>query len=283
MHQMPTMLLQQGEVKTLAGATYAASQEPIAITRERVLVAEDFVSMCYTDEATGEVLNYSLFVPKNYNPQVAYPMVVYIPGPSAPGTQISAALTQGNGATAWATDEWQAEHPCIVFVPQFASVQSSDGTEAQPNVQLCVTLVDTITSLCNVDRTRIYAASQSRGCATAMAMMAARQELFAAAILADAQADQSTITALSKHNLWVFASATDGSDEAWKAAGAQVSDQQWLPGDTDETRFEAVKRAIAAGGNVHVSLVGGDARRNSASRIAFSIPALKEWLFDQHR
>jgi predicted peptidase len=42
------------------------------------LAVDDFQQFEFTDPSTGVVLKYNLFIPENYDPNISYPMVMFI-------------------------------------------------------------------------------------------------------------------------------------------------------------------------------------------------------------
>lgn len=89
--------------------------------------AGKFVQETYYDSKTGITLAYSLFVPKDYDKNQAYPMLMYIPDASAGGKSAKDIVEQYFGADIWVTDEEQAKHPSFVVVPAFSEVVVDDN------------------------------------------------------------------------------------------------------------------------------------------------------------
>ncbi|MDE6145765.1 MAG: hypothetical protein K2F96_05755, partial [Muribaculaceae bacterium] len=78
---------------------------------------QSFKQLEYTDSKTGKLMKYNLCSPLNIEEGKTYPLVLFMADASTPGTDVTRPLTQGYGALVWATDQWQAEHPCYVLVP----------------------------------------------------------------------------------------------------------------------------------------------------------------------
>ena len=51
-----------------------------------------------------------------------YPMVVFMHDAGAVSSETKYTLSQGNGATVWASPEWQKNHPSFVLAPQYEVV-----------------------------------------------------------------------------------------------------------------------------------------------------------------
>lgn len=99
----------------------------------------EFEQLVYNDAETGKTLQYNLFIPKNMVAGEKYPLVLFMADASTPGTDVTRPLTQGYGALVWATEGWQAKHPCYVLVPQYSGVAVNDAYEHTDEVDMvCV-------------------------------------------------------------------------------------------------------------------------------------------------
>ncbi len=103
---------------------FCADNKPVAIT--------DFKAGIFADE-TGVLpygLPYRLFVPKDYNEKISYPLVLGLHGAGERGTDNQA---QGrNGLLSWAQPAVQNNHPSFVLLPQ---CPQSAGTFQLVNTQ----------------------------------------------------------------------------------------------------------------------------------------------------
>jgi predicted peptidase len=286
----PLQITQNAAIRNLDGKKYKAANQAITVDEERTLVADDFLSLSYTDAATGLTLKYNLYVPKDYRPEEKYPLILFIHDASIASRPLGSALTQGNGATTWATPEWQAKHPCFVLAPQFDTVQVDDDFNVQPGLDACLSLVDSLLNQYSVDRDRVYTTGQSMGCMSSYVLMLRRPDLFASAMLVAGQWDANVMAPLAKKNLWLLSCKGDvkssegvaAAIEVWKANGAEVVEQEWPLQDTAEGRAQSVKEMLDAGGNIHYThFTGGD--HMNTWRVAYDIEGVKEWLFSQHK
>jgi predicted peptidase len=288
--QRPVQVTQNTTISTISGTEYAPSGQAFTIDKERTLVVEDFLSLSYTDAATGITLNYNLYVPKNYNKDEKYPLIMFIHDASIASRPLGSALTQGNGATTWATPEWQAKHPCFVLAPQFETVQVDDDFNVQPELDVCLSLIDSLLSKYNIDTNRVYTTGQSMGCMSSYVLMLRRPDLFASAMLVAGQWDANVLAPLAKKNLWLLSCKGDvkssegvaAAIEVWKANGAEVVEQEWPLQDTTDGRNQSVNSMIEAGGNIHYTHFAGGSHMNTW-RVAYDIDGVKEWLFKQHK
>jgi predicted peptidase len=286
----PIQVSQNATISAISGAKYAPSSEPFVVENVKTLVADDFLSLSYNDAATGKTLSYNLFVPQNYNPNEKYPLIIFIHDASIASRPLGSALTQGNGATTWATPEWQAKHPCFVLAPQFETVQVDDDFNVQPELDVCLSLVDSLLNQYSIDRDRVYTTGQSMGCMSSYVLMLHRPDLFASAMLVAGQWDANSLAPLANMNLWLLSCKGDvkssegvaAAIDVWKANGAEVVEQEWPLQDSEEGRAQSVKAMLNAGGNIHYTHFTGGSHMNTW-RVAYDIDGVKEWLFEQHK
>ena len=78
---------------------------------------KDFEARQYKD-ADGNVLNYRLYKPKDYDANRKYPLILFLHGAGERGSNNSA---QVRDALHWARDEVQKESPCFIVAPQCPS------------------------------------------------------------------------------------------------------------------------------------------------------------------
>jgi predicted peptidase len=286
----PIQVSQNATISAISGAKYAPSSETFIVENVKTLVADDFLSLSYNDAATGKTLSYNLFVPENYNPNEKYPLIMFIHDASIASRPLGSALTQGNGATTWSTPEWQAKHPCFVLAPQFETVQVDDDFNVQPELDVCLSLVDSLLNQYSIDRDRVYTTGQSMGCMSSYVLMLRRPDLFASAMLVAGQWDANALAPLANMNLWLLSCKGDvkssegvaAAIDVWKANGAEVVEQEWPLQDTAEGRAQSVKAMLNAGGNIHYTHFTGGSHMNTW-RVAYDIDGVKEWLFEQHK
>jgi predicted peptidase len=286
----PIQVSQNATISAISGAKYAPSSETFIVENVKTLVADDFLSLSYNDAATGKTLSYNLFVPENYNPNEKYPLIMFIHDASIASRPLGSALTQGNGATTWSTPEWQAKHPCFVLAPQFETVQVDDDFNVQPELDVCLSLVDSLLNQYSIDRDRVYTTGQSMGCMSSYVLMLRRPDLFASAMLVAGQWDANALAPLANMNLWLLSCKGDvkssegvaAAIDVWKANGAEVVEQEWPLQDTAEGRAQSVKAMLDAGGNIHYTHFAGGSHMNTW-RVAYDIDGVKEWLFEQHK
>lgn len=176
-------------------------------------VAPHFKQLEYSDAETGITMKYNLFVPQNMEATEKYPLVLFIADASTPGDSVTLPLTQGWGGLVWASDSWQAKHPCYVLVPQFAGVAVNDAYQHTPETDVVIRLIKKLESENNIDSNRLYTTGQSMGGMISMYYNVAYPSMFAASLFVDSHWEVSTFPELVKHK-FVWVTAGD-SGKAW--------------------------------------------------------------------
>ena len=281
---------QAATVYATDGTAVNPAGDALEAVSSRVLVADDFTQHVFSDAATGINLRYNLFTP-DVKPGERYPLLMFIHDASGAGkADTRHTLLQGNGATVWATPEWQAEHPCYVLAPQFDAVTVGDGFDTTEDLNACLNLLDSLIANCAIDPYRIYTTGQSMGCMSSYELMYRRPDLFASAMLVAGQWNPAVMASLSKMNLWLLSCKGDlrssqGIEQAievWDACGARVVEQEWPLEATPEERAEQVAGMLRQGGNIHYTHFAGGSHNNTW-RVTYYIDGVREWLFQQHR
>ena len=125
-------------------------------------VKGEFNQMEFSAE-DGTSVKYNLFIPSELTRGEVYPLVVFIHDAGALSDSTAAVLSQ-NGAKVWASQEWQAEHPCFVLAPQFNTITVNDEAVVTPEVGATVALIEKVCREFPIDSNRIYGTGQSMGC-----------------------------------------------------------------------------------------------------------------------
>lgn len=66
------------DIKTSTGKSYKANETQIEATTGKCLVADDFRQEEFVSPYTGQTLPYNIYLPKDYNPEEKYPLVLFI-------------------------------------------------------------------------------------------------------------------------------------------------------------------------------------------------------------
>lgn len=275
---------------TLEGEKISPDGKPIVAKSNRTLIADDFKQLVFHDAKTGINLSYNLFIPKDATHGKKHPLVLFMHDAGGAGKGVKHPLLQGNGATVWASPEWQAKHPCYVLAPRFERVTVDDDYNTTPDIDVCLDLVEYLVENYDIDCDRVYTTGQSMGCMMSYVMMIRRPQLFASAFLVAGQWNPAVLAPLAKKNLWLIScegdvKSSEGVANAiavWKKNGALVVEQT-LPLDTTAAaRNEEVHQMLERKGNIYYSRISGGSHNNTW-RVAYSIEGIRDWLFEQKR
>ena len=261
-----------------------------------------FKQLSYQDKTTGIDLPYNLFVPKDYDPSIKYPLVLFMHDASVTGREVTATLTQGLGAVVWASDYEQQKHPCFVLAPQYATTIANDKSEASPALDATVSLINDLQSQYSIDANRIYTTGQSGGCMASIALNIKYPELFAASYLCSGQWEPTVTAPLAKMNIWI--SVAEGDMRAYpgmnaiteylQTKGAAITKDYISAQSTDAQLDFKVKEMLAKHANI-IYLVLSDVVPKALSDMrgapdhmcswltTYSIEAIRDWLFSQRK
>lgn len=256
----------------------------------------EFAQHVYTDEATGKTLKYNLYSPKNADQTEHFPLVLFMADASTPGQNFTTPLTQGYGALVWATDAWQAEHPCYVLVPQYSGVAVNDAYHHTDEVDMVMRLLKTIVADNNVDAARLYTTGQSMGGMISMYFNVTYPEVFAASIFVDCHWDSATFPELVKHKFAFITAGKAGTfgplESAADKEGVKYEYEEWsakLP-QTEQDSLAAAMFVKGAPINIinftAGSVLPADGKGSEhmySFDYAYRLTPVREWLFKQHK
>ncbi|MEH2324396.1 MAG: hypothetical protein V7K32_12640 [Nostoc sp.] len=144
LRQASVTVNQAGEVQTASGLRYSPTAKPVSNTRQVNLIVDDFQQFKFTDPVTGLVLTYNLFIPKGYNPNTKYPMMLFMHDLGVTNINPYTTLVQGLGATVWASSQEQAKHPAFVLAPQYPVALANDNSQTSDYADVTVRLIEPI-------------------------------------------------------------------------------------------------------------------------------------------
>jgi predicted peptidase len=181
----------------------------------------DFLARSYKGK-DGMTIPYRLFIPKNYDAQKSYPLVVAMHGAGERGTDNMLQLTTHKLATVWAVDSNQAKHPSFIFAPQcppypevWVNTPFGAGTYNVDKVAMTVpmkTVLEILDSLIvqyRIDTSRIYLAGLSMGGYATWYMLMKYPQRFAAAIPICGAGDTAKAPLLNRMPIWAFHGDSD--------------------------------------------------------------------------
>lgn len=299
--EIKVSVTQLGDITTTDGGKYTPNSNTIVNNKVINMVVDDFKQLEYKDPKTGKTVKYNLFVPKNYDKNKSYPMVMFIHDAGVISTETDTALIQGLGAVIWATTSEQAKHECFVLAPQYASATVNDNSETTEDLDVTVNLINSLESQYNIDKNRLYTTGQSMGCMSSIALNIKYPDLFAASMLVAGQWDPTKVSPLAKDKLWIIVSEGDlkafpGMNDitaTLEKAGAKVSRAIWngqssaaeFASDVSKMNAEGndIKYTVLKKGTVVPSGMTDDGGSNHICtwRIAYTIEGVRDWLFTQ--
>jgi predicted peptidase len=241
---------------------------PLAFGRDKSATAavEGFKSGSYRS-ASGETMQYRLFVPPGYDPAQKYPIVLWLHGAAGRGSDNVSQLSGGNfpGSHIWTNPEIQHKYHAFVLAPQVDVTKgwARPHTNTPPvAIRLALETLDQIEKEYSIDRAREYVAGQSMGGEGVWAALSAAPQRFAAAIALCGYGNAYMLPRVVKVPVWIFQGE---EDPVVSVAGMR----EW------------VKRLREAGGAPKYTEYPGIG--HNVWDVAFTEPHLVEWLFLQHR
>ncbi len=259
---------------------------------------EKFVQLTYEDPDNGTSLEYSLFIPKDYNVDEKYPLVMFIPDATGAGKSAKEIVEQYYGADIFATDEEQQKHPSFVFVPAFSEVVVN-GSEASSEINTALKLLKQLTNDYSIDTDRLYATGQSMGCMTSLYLNGTYPGYFAASLFVSGQWDISILKPLENEKFFYITAGGDESAsggqtevmEMFDKDGIPYSYAEWSAQESAEKQNESVEKMLEKGNKANMIrfttgtvLNGADGMEHMYSfNYAFKISAVRDWLFEQSK
>ncbi|MGM9815735.1 MAG: alpha/beta hydrolase-fold protein [Lepagella sp.] len=284
------VVTQVSSIKTKKGKTYRPENNPIETSQFRTLVADDFQQDEFVSPFTGQALPYNIFIPEDYDPNVKYPLVLFIHDAGVASGEVTKPLYQGNGATSWAEPDAQTRHKCIVVAPEYPVITVDDNWNYSHHLDATIELIRDLQSRYSIDPDRIYTTGQSMGCMSSIVMMLKEPDLFAAALLVAGKWNPDLMAPLAKQNIWIISCEGDQSSlslqskavELWRQLGCSVSEATWdmtLPVEG----LSFLGEDLSAEGNhlLFTHLTGGNHR--ATWFVAYGIPSVQDWLFSQSK
>ena len=270
--------------------------------KTRNLIVENFKQFVYKDPKTGTSVKYNLYIPKNYDKNKKYPLVLFMHDKGVLSEDTKTALFQGNGATSFAAPEEQARHEAFVLAPQYSRQVVDDNGDITSDLDATVNLIrDYLISKYSINEKKLYATGQSMGGMMAIVMNYKYPELFAASYLVACQWNPKEVSTMAKNNLWITVST--GDEKAYPGMnaitselikrGATVAKDNWRADYTDAQFLEGARKVIAQKSNIkYTTLEKGtnpylpkDANpgleHSGTWKVAYNIPGIKDWMFLQ--
>lgn len=228
--------------------------------------------------AQGESIPYRLFVPRNYDPQQKYPLILFLHGRGERGSDNQLQLKHAE-VLRFISDQQQAKTPCFLVAPQcpedsnwvrvywglkrLGQPPDQDASDSpSPPMQLTMQLLDELENQFSIDPDRRYVTGLSMGGYGTYDLCIRRPNDFAAAVPICGAADPSRAKGIAHIAFWVF-----------HGSGDPV-----VPVELSRSMVKALKDAGGSPKYTEYDGVG----HNAWSK-AYNEPELADWLFSQHR
>jgi predicted peptidase len=196
---------------------------------------------------------YRLCVPSGYRGRRAYPLVLFLHGGAGRGHDNERHLREGNGMLVEMFLGSQRQFPAFVVAPQ---------TSSEHDVQSTLAIIEAVRAGYRIDVGRIYVVGQSLGGYGLLDLVAARPQLFAAAVVIAASGEPGRAGSLATTPTWFFHGENDAV----------------VPVDGVRRLVAAAKRA---GGTVRYTEYSGEG--HGLAWLVVRERELVPWLFAQRR
>lgn len=260
--------------------------------------ADKFEQMIFEDAENGVTLEYSLYVPENYQPSEKYPLVMFIPDSSGSGKTARQLVEQYYGATVWVTEEEQQKHPSFVLVPAFSETVVDDNWNVSEQIETAVRLLLSLQFTYNIDYDRIYTTGQSMGCMTSLYINSVCPDLFTASMYVSGQWDVSVLQGMENQKFFYIVAGGDQKAsggqkevmEMFDADGVPYTYGTWSAQNSEEEQAAAVEQLLSLGlkGNMICFETGsvlnegeGGMEHMSSFNYGYKLTAVRDWLFEQ--
>ena len=266
------------------------------------LIVDDFIQKEYYDRLSGIKMIYNLFVPKNYDPTKKYPLVLFMPDATVTGMETTRTLTQGIGATIWASPEEQAKHPCFVLAPDYTQQIINDDWETNEYMDATVNLIRDLQKEYSINANKMYTTGQSGGCMLSFAMDHKYPDLFAASLLMAGKWDPTRVENFKNAKMWMFCGKGDlgafpsmnSITSELEKMGVKVSKAVWNGRSTQEEFNRLGAEMDKEGANIRYVMFPQytvfpdddhiDGMEHLQTwRVSYTIECARDWLFRQSK
>jgi predicted peptidase len=220
-------------------------------------------------------LPYRVLLPKNYNPNVKYPLILFLHGSGERGNDNKAQLT--HGADLFLKEPVRQNYPAVVVFPQCATddswsnykwsmingkpdIKYSETVDKIKHQELLKGLVKKLKKDFNLDSNRLYVGGLSMGAMGTFDMVKANPKLFAAAFAICGGANPKIAKRISKPSWWIF----------------HGTDDDVVPAKYSQQIYDALKEVDA---DVKLTMYPGV--KHDSWTNAFAEPDLLKWLFSK--
>ena len=220
-------------------------------------------------------LPYRVLLPKDYNPNVKYPLILFLHGAGERGNDNKAQLT--HGAKLFLKESVRRDYPAVVVFPQCAAEESwsnyeysrvdgqsdlkySETVDKIKHQVLLKSLIKKLQKDFNLDTNRLYVGGLSMGGMGTFDMVKANPKMFAAAFAICGGANPKIAKRISRPSWWIFHGDADDV----------------VPVKYSQHIYDALKEI-----NADVKLTIYPGVKHDSWTNAFAEPDLLKWLFSQ--
>lgn len=223
----------------------------------------------------GDTLPYRILLPKNYNPNVKYPLILFLHGSGERGNDNTLQLT--HGGTLFLKESIRREYPAVVVFPQLAknhywsSFESNNTNTSRSfaypekpkkvkHQELLKSLIKKLKKEFSLDNDRFYVGGLSLGGMGTFEIIYNNPKLFAAAFPICGGANPKIAKRISNPSWWIF----HGADDVV------------VPAEYSQQMHDALKQQ---GADVKLSIY--PSVKHDSWTNAFAEPDLLKWLFSK--
>ncbi len=254
-----------GTILIVSGLCVSSCVSNSSIKTVSEVSVDDYEARIFTS-SQGDKIQYRLFIPRDYNPDTQYPLVLFHHGGGGTGNDNQRNL-EGPCPLEWAGPERQAKNPCFIIAPQIPRDESRDRENGPPRTEVMKVHIKTIHEILD-SLEEEFSIDTSREYVTGLSMGGERPHRFAAAV------------PICAGNKFI---GMEPSELGRKFAQFPL----WLfHGDMDDVISVEVSRRLVkslrdAGGNPkYTEYPGVD---HGSWELAYRDPELIEWFFAQSR
>lgn len=195
-----------------------------------------------------DTLGYRLLYPKDFDSNRLYPLVVFLHGSGARGSDNELQLS--NLPDVFLEDYYRTTFPCFILVPQCPKEDTWVNFPDFPNslkatdtltvaAGMVLALLADLTTQWNMDSRRIYLTGYSMGGEGTFDLISRRPELFAAAVPVCPVADTAKAALIKNNNIWVFHGASDKVNDV-QYSRLMIQALRWQGGNPLYTEYPGV-------------------------------------------
>lgn len=263
--------------------------------------APKFQQFSFTDPDTGFELEYSLYIPENWDGREQLPLVQFMPDSTGTGRSAKNLVENYYGAAIWASEEDQARHPAFVLVPAYTETLADDNWEVSDQLDTGVKLLRWLVEAYHLDEDRLYTTGQSGGCMASLYLSSVYPDLFAASLYVSGQWDEQVLGYLTGHSFFYITAggdekATGGQQEVMELldrASVSYGYGEWDAGLSYDEQNARTQSLLEQGccanfirftqGTVAGTGAASTSEHMASFNYAYKLQAVRDWLFRQSK